>query len=109
MVELGATSVDELTTVFNHGDVMKKENAKPFMDMLVRHSQEVKDSLLDEAFAEEAFLYEMDNHEYAINWDGDDDVLSCFSIKYDELVELGLKSAYMRARTRHMKKAQEWM
>lgn len=28
---------------------------------------------------ESAFLYEMDNHEYGINWQADYDVISCFA------------------------------
>jgi len=33
----------------------------------------------DKEFAEEAYYYEMCNHEYAINWQGDWDVCSVFS------------------------------
>ena len=107
--QLGATK-EEVVTVFGHGDVVKKEDASKFIDMLVRHSQELKDKLLeDKEFAAAAFRYEMDNHEYAINWDGDDDVLRCFGLKYDELTELGLKAAYMTARKGHMDYAKEWM
>lgn len=40
----------------------------------------------DEAFAEEAFMYEMGNHEYPINtYQGDWDVCSCFGdVEWDE-------------------------
>ena len=39
----------------------------------------------DKAFAESAFRYEMGNHEYHINWEGDYDVCSCFgSCEYSE-------------------------
>lgn len=107
--KLGAKSKDECVTIFGHGDIVKKENAKPFVKMLERHSKEVKDAMLaDEEFAEAAFLYEMDNHEYAINYDGDGDVLGCFGIEYDELDELGLGRAYRLARKRHMDNAMEW-
>ena len=68
--------------------------------------------MTDPKFAEEAFLYEMDNHEYCINMTGDIDVLQCFGIPYDEhegacLDDLGLDGAYLRARRRHMDKAHE--
>lgn len=106
--ELGATK-EECTTVFGHGDVMKKEDAPKFLAMLERHDKEMKDAMLDENFAEAAFRYEMDNHEYAINWDGDDEVLACFGMKVDDLLENGLKAAYMRARKGHMEYAKEWM
>lgn len=110
LVKLGAKSSKECVTVFNHGDIVKKENAKPFLNMLERHSQEIKDLITnDKDIAEAAFLYEMDNHEYAINWDGDEDVLNCFGMDFDDLQEAGLMDAYRRARNAHMKHAEEWM
>ena len=105
--KLGATK-DECVTIFNHGDIVKKENAPKFLKMLKRHVEEVKDLLKDEEVAEAAFLYEMDNHEYAINWDGDDDVLRCFGLDFDDLKAMGLLNAYRRARNAHMKHAEEW-
>lgn len=106
--KLGATK-EECVTIFGHGDIVKKENANKFIDMLKRHTKEIKDAILaDEELAEAAFLYEMDNHEYAINWDGDDDVLRCFGMDYDDLVEYGLERAYRRARNKHMEHAREW-
>lgn len=107
--KLGAKSTKECVTVFGRGDIVKKENAKPFIEMLKRHTKEIKDRMLsDEEFAEAAFLYELDNHEYAINFDGDEDVLSCFGMIYAELEELGLHDAYHRAVRKHMKHAEEW-
>ena len=108
LVKLGAKK-EECVTVFEHGDIMKKEDAPKFLAMLKRHTDEVKAAMRDEDFAEGAFLYEMDNHEYAINWDGDDDVLRCFGMDFDDLEELGLMGAYRRARNAHMKHAEEWM
>ena len=101
--KLGAKSKDECVTVFGHGDIVKKENAKPFLDMLKRHTKETQEAMKDKEFAEAAFRYEMDDHEYAINWSGDDDVLSCFGMDFDDLRELGLMDAYRRARNAHMK------
>jgi hypothetical protein len=105
--KLGAKSKDECVTVFGHGDIVKRENAKPFLDMLKRHTQEVKEAMKDKEFAEAAFRYEMDNHEYAINWSGDEDVLNCFGMDFDDLRELGLMDAYRRARDAHMKYMEE--
>lgn len=105
--KLGATK-EECVTIFGHGDIVKKENAKPFIDMLKRHMNELQIAMKEEAFAEAAFLYEMDNHEYAINWDGDDDVLAVFGFNFDDLRELKLMDAYRRARNAHMKHAEEW-
>lgn len=106
LLKLGATK-DECVTIFGHGDIVKKENAGKFLDMLKRHTAEVKELMKDENFAEEAFLYEMDNHEYCINWSGDEDVLDCFGLNYDSLEKEGLLPAYLRARRRHMDYALE--
>lgn len=106
--KLGAKK-DECVTVFDHGDIVKKVDAKRLVDMLKRHTAEIKDKLIeDKDFAEAAFLYEMDNHEYAINWSGDADVLSCFGLDKKDLVELGLDAVYRRARDQHFKNAEEW-
>jgi hypothetical protein len=102
--KLGVDSTDECVTVFGHGDIVKKGDAKKFINMLERHTDEVRDAMVaDKEFAEAAFRYEMDNHEYAINWDGDDDVLRCFGMDYDDLERFNLKDVYRRARNAHMK------
>lgn len=105
--KLGATK-EECVTIFNHGDIVKKENAPKFLAMLKRHTKEVQDALSDPEFAEAAFLYEMDNHEYAINWDGDEDVLRCFGMDEEDLVKMNLEVPYLRARNKHMEHAREW-
>lgn len=106
--KLGATK-EECVTVFGHGDIVKKENAKPLVDMLKRHTEEMKERLrTDPDFAEAAFLYEMDNHEYAINWSGDEDVLACFGIDWKDIRKWGLQMAWDRARDKHMEHAREW-
>ncbi len=107
--KLGAESVKECVTVMGSGDIVKRENAKPFLDMLKRQAQEVKDLLISDVdIAEAAFLYEMDNHEYAINWSGDEDVLSCFAIDWEFIKEHGLQLAYNSARNKHMKHMEDW-
>ena len=106
--KLGATK-EECVTVFGHGDIVKRENAKNLIAMLKRHTEELQDKLKeDKEFAEAAFLYEMDNHEYAINWSADEDVMDCFSLNWENLRKWGLEDAYRRARNQHMKHAQEW-
>lgn len=105
--KLGAKK-EECVTIFGSGDIVRKTDAKRFTDMLKRHTKEIQEAMKDEEFAEEAFLYEMDNHEYAINLSGDEDVLDCFGLTEKSLIEKGLTTAYMRARKRHMKKTEEW-
>ena len=107
--KLGAKSVSECVTVLGHGDIVKKTDAKRFVDMLKQQVIDLKTRMIDDAeFAEAAFLYEMDNHEYAINWSGDEDVLRCFAMKEEELEQLDLVDAYLKARKQHMKNAKEW-
>ena len=106
--KLGAKDISECVTIFNIGDIVKKEDADRYLAMIDRHSKELHEAMLNEEFAEEAFLYEMDNHEYAINYDGDGDVLRCFDMNFDILRKMNLVGAYNRARRRHMKKAEEW-
>lgn len=107
--KLGVESVKECTTVMGHGDIMKKEDAPKFVAMSVRHMDELKEAMKNKDFAYEAFLYEMDNHEYYINYDGDGDVLGCFGFEYEDLKEMDLELAYQLARKEHMRKAhEEW-
>lgn len=106
--KLGATK-EECVTVYGHGDIMKRTDVKEFKDMLRRHTLETYDALkADKEFAQAAFEYEMDNHEYAINWDGDDAIFDCFAIDYEWLVKNGLEDAYRNARKAHYKNMSEW-
>ena len=106
--KLGATK-EECTSVFGHGDIVKKEDVNALIALLQRHTRELRDKLReDKEFAEAAFLYEMDNHEYAINWTADEDVMDCFSIDWQMLRDWGLEDAYRRARNQHMKHAEKW-
>ena len=106
--KLGATK-DECVSVFDHGDIVKRTDVNALIAMLQRHTKELREKLReDKEFAEAAFLYEMDNHEYAINWTADEDVMDCFSIDWDMLRDWGLEDAYRKARNQHMKNAEEW-
>lgn len=107
LAKLGAKK-EECVTVAGHGDIMKKTDVPAFFEMLKRHKAELHEALKNEEFAEAAFLYEMDNHEYAINWDGDADVLACFNLDEKKLYEMNLDGAYRRARKQHYDHAREW-
>ena len=41
-------------------------------------NDKINELMKDYDFAYEAIFYEMGNHEYHINWEGDYDVMSCF-------------------------------
>ena len=108
LAKLNATK-EECVTVFGHGDIVKRENVKALIALLERHSDELKQKLKDDVeFAEAAFLYEMDNHEYAINWSADEDTLAAFNIDFEFIRKHGLQMAYDSARNKHFKHAEEW-
>lgn len=106
--KLGATK-EECVTVFGHGDIVKREDAKSLIKMLERQTKELREKMKeDKEFAYEAFLYEMDNHEYAINWSGDEDVLDCLNLNWDMIRKWGLQMVYDKARNQHMRNAEKW-
>ena len=108
LAKLGATK-EECVTVFGHGDIVKRTDAKDLIKLMERHTEEMKQKLKDDVeFAEAAFLYEMDNHEYAINWSGDEDILACFAIDWNFIRKYGLQMAYDGARNKHFKQMEEW-
>lgn len=104
--KLGATKYE--VTTLGYGTVIKKTDIPAFEELLEDHRHELKEAMKDKEFAYEAFSYEMDNHEYAINWSGDSDVLECFDLIYAQLDELDLEEVYQRAAREHMKRAREW-
>ena len=106
--KLGATR-EECITIFGHGDIVKRTDADALIALLEYQDEEMKQRLKDDPdFAEAAFLEEMDNHEYAINWSADEDVLDCFNITFDFIRKHGLQMAYDSARNKHIKHAEEW-
>lgn len=106
--KLGTTK-EECVSVFGHGDIVRREDAKDLLKMMKRHDDELKQKLIDDPeFAYEAFLYEMNNHEYAINWTADEDTLSSLGIDFEFIKKHGLQLAYNKARTQHFKLAEEW-
>ena len=104
--KLGAT-VQECCTVFNCGDIVKKTDRLALITMLNRHTEEIRNAMKDQEFAEVAFRYEMDNHEYAINMTGDEDVLDALCLDKQMLKNFDLLGAYSRARYAHMKYMEE--
>ena len=106
--KLGATK-EECVSVFGHGDIVKRTDAKRLIKMLEHQTKELREKMKeDKEFAYEAFLYEMDNHEYAINWSGDEDVLDCLNLNWDMIRKWGLQMVYDQARNQHMRNAEKW-
>lgn len=117
----GYSTVDELCkNVYSlgNGAYIPKSEA-PKLDEWVKNDK-LNELMQDPEFAESAFLYEMQNHEYCINWQGNYDVLSCFGeIKYvdsdnpkEYMKQLDfnseIKNAFWKARRRYMSKVQNF-
>ena len=89
--------------------------AQAYQNMMKRQQQELTDFPIvyafnekqNEQFAEEAFRYEMDNHEYVINWSGDEDVLAALCLDKQMIKDFYLEDAYRRARNGHMRYMEE--
>jgi hypothetical protein len=93
---------------------------RPIIAEYFNKPDELVELMKDTEFAVQAFLYEMDNHEYAINYyQGDYDVCSCFckcewseyKTYTDYLEEANHKEwivPYEVAQRKHMKKAKNW-
>ena len=106
--KLGATK-EECISVFGHGDIVRRQDAKDLVKLFTRHDKELKEKLKsDPEFAYEAILYEMDNHEYANNWSADEDVLAALGIDFMFIRKNGLQMVYDQARNQHMRHAEEW-
>lgn len=98
-----------------------RSDSRKILDF-VNKPDELSELMKDRDFAISAFRYEMDNHEYAINYyQGDWDVISCFTSKRlefsddknykDYLYDAGLEDLipeYQIARAAHMKAAEDW-
>lgn len=107
--ELGVTE-DEVVGI-GAGGFIRKADKDDYIAMGERIAGELEEAMKDPEFAYGAFYYEMGNHEYHINWQGDWDVCSCFGeVVYDGgkdwrdyLDELGfskeVKEQYSQARS----------
>lgn len=105
--KLGA-ELSECCTVLGIGDIVKKTDAPLLIAMLKRHVKDTHELLMsDKELAEEIFTYEMDNHEYAINYDGDADILACLNLDWDLIKTMDLEQAYENAKHKHFKHMEE--
>ena len=80
--------IDECTSVAGIGDVIRKKDVPDYINMIKRQKDEIDELTKDHDLMYEAFLYEMDNYEYAINWEGDAEVLGCFGMNEKILREV---------------------
>ena len=111
--EWGLTEKDikKICKLGNTGGFYLKSDAPKIRAWFEASSDDKLDKLMqDEEFAVGAYYYEMCNHEYGINMDGDWDVLRCFGKeKIEELNENQLRF-YKIARKKYLEDAlkNEW-
>lgn len=121
MASLGLTAddTDKIYKLGNTGGFYRRVDA-PIIHAFLDKEDELPELMEKEpGFAEEAFYYEMANHEYHINWQADWDVCNCFGgceygedkgyvsylkeMEYSENVIL----AYRKARKKFLREADE--
>ncbi len=121
MQERGLTEndTDKIYRLGRTGGFYLKSDS-PIIKAYFEKEDELPELMKDHDFAVSAFRYEMDNHEYAINYyQGDWEVCGCFvKTKWGEdktyveyLSEAGHSDwipAYQEARRSHMKAAEDW-
>lgn len=121
MYKFGLTpeDTDKILSIGN-GCFIRKSDKESFHEIMKRHSDEMEAAMKDIEFFKSAVLYEMCNHEYGINWQGDYDVINAlgFDVEYSDGSELEKctemtyeqKAAYLEAKKEYHKLAieKEW-
>lgn len=80
---LSAEDTDKICRLSTGGFCLKTD--LPIIKAHLEKPDPLPDLMKDFDFARDAIYYEMCNHEYGINWEGDYDVCSCFGrIEYDD-------------------------
>lgn len=119
---LTKNDTDKIYRLGDTGGFYLKSDAEIIRAYFNRKDDPLSELMKDHDFAVSAFRYEMDNHEYAINYyQGDWEVVGCFSNKpldfgddknyKDYLYEAGMEDLipwYEEAKASHMKAAEEW-
>ena len=117
LAEFGCT-IEEVVSI-GYGGFMPKADVPRLKAYLDQSSAEEAEAMKDAEFAYGAFLYEIGNHEYHINWQSDWDVFSCFGhVEYGEdkgagayMDDLGFepqtKAAFYRARKEFCRQCDE--
>lgn len=124
MEERGLTEndTDKIYRLGDSGGFYLRTDSPIIKAFFEKDGDDLRELMKDHDFAVSAFRYEMDNHEYAINYyQGDWEVVGCFSKKpleyeddknyKDYLYEAGLEDLipeYQEARESHLKAAEAW-
>lgn len=95
--ELGLKDSDRVTHI-GGGAYVPSAKMGDFHALFARHDAALAEALKDEAFAYDAFVYELQNHEYGYTWDEEPALdalgLSCADVEGDPV----LLSAFVKAR-----------
>ena len=99
-VGLTPEDTDKIASI-GRGGFIKKEDKEKFVNMMVRHYEEIEEAVAadktGEGFIYDMFLYELGNHEYIVTGRFEDTLdalgLTLEEVKADETLEHGLITA----------------
>lgn len=94
------------------GSIIKKTDKDIVLNTLKELDFKMKKALTDMDFFKEAVIYEMSNHEYQINCQGDYDVLSSlgFNVRYEkewECLSEEQRMTYIKARREYLNSCED--
>lgn len=88
--KVGAKGAEDFYTDGSLGGGFYLKKDAPIIHAYLEEPDPLNDLLKNYGWAKGAFIYEMRNHEYHINWQADYDVISCFChIDYNKAEEEG--------------------
>ncbi len=103
-------------TMIEYGAIIRKSDLPNIRSVFKRHREETEEAFKNMDFFKSAVIYEMRNHEYAINYQGDYDVINAlgFNTPYSDGKELDdckmtpeQKNIYREARHEYYRIADE--
>jgi hypothetical protein len=81
--KLGVTDTSELLSIPG-GGMIRKTDSDSFTEMWLRINKEADESMLDDEYLLEGFIYELGNHEFGYTGDPED-TLATFCLTMDEV------------------------
>ena len=91
------------------GVFVPKDKVDDYLAVHKKIRDEEREAMKDDEFAVSAFVYEMFNHEYCINYQGDYDVLGCLGYKEEDLAkDERLNRVYNKARKQYFRECGEF-
>jgi len=104
MQKLNVQSPKELVHVAG-GMLIRRDDQKDLLALLKRHDDEWKQAMKNDDLLQEAFIYEMGNHEYCLTMDRED-TLNALQITDEEfLADIRLRGIFSKAEKEYLKSA----